>query len=102
MNSPGYQLDIFVTSLWAFILVRLVPKYTNEDLIEEGHYEIMAYMDIPGLLHVKVQSCHSKNKIHLLWIQYKLKYSTDSIKRWHCTWKVGAMDVGCCVLCPCI
>jgi len=46
-------------------------------------------------IQLKIQSRHSKNVTHILWIQY-VKDPVRPIIGWYCTCIIGARVVGCC------
>lgn len=73
-------------------------SYSKEHVDDEGIYDLMICKDIPNLLQVKIQSRHSKNSQHTLWIKYSLEDTSThcSVSGWYCTCKVGARVVGCC------
>jgi hypothetical protein len=95
-DFPKLSVDYLRYITMGIYQVKQAPNYTHEHFTDEGHYDVMLCMDFPGLLHVKIQSRHSRNKTHSLWIQYKPNDDMDPIKGWYCTCKVGARVVGCC------
>ncbi|XP_033752795.1 uncharacterized protein LOC117336398 [Pecten maximus] len=92
-NFPRVTLDNLRDITMGVYQVKQARSYTKDHLENEG-YEMMICRELPELLRVKIQSRHSKNTSHTLWV----KYSSESgeILGWYCTCKVGARVVGCC------
>ncbi|XP_033727707.1 uncharacterized protein LOC117317034 [Pecten maximus] len=93
-DFPHLSLDDLRNIAMGVNQVKQAPAYTKEHTDDDGGYELMACRDFPDLLRVKIQSRHSKNAVHTLWIQYTT--DTGNIRGWYCTCKVGARVVGCC------
>lgn len=96
-NFPVLSLDDMRTITLGIYQIKHAENYSREHLKDGGSYEIMVCHDFPFLLRVKIQSRHSRNILHTLWIKYDSeKEGVDSICGWYCTCKCGARIVGCC------
>lgn len=96
-NFPVLSFDDMRTITLGIYQIKHAENYSREHLKDGGSYEIMVCHDFPFLLRVKIQSRHSRNILHTLWIKYDSeKEGVDSICGWYFTCKCGARIVGCC------
>ncbi|XP_062607931.1 uncharacterized protein LOC134269743 [Saccostrea cucullata] len=96
-DFPVLSLDDLRSLTLGIYQVKHAENYTREHLKDEGSYEVMVCHDFPNLLRVKIQSRHSRNVLHTLWIKYRgREESVEAICGWYCTCKIGARLVGCC------
>jgi hypothetical protein len=97
VDFPILSLDDLRTLTLGIYQVKQAENYTREHLKDGGSYEVMVCHDFPNLLRVKIQSRHSRNTLHTLWIKYDSeKEDVEAICGWYCTCKWGARMVGCC------
>lgn len=60
--------------------------YTKERMEDDGTYELFLCKKNLNLLRVKIQSLHSKNTGHTLWIQFSNDSNGPEAKTgWYCT-----------------
>lgn len=69
-NFPVLSLDDMRTITLGIYQIKHAENYSREHLKDGGSYEIMVCHDFPFLLRVKIQSRHSRNILHTLWIKY--------------------------------
>ena len=72
-------------------MIKLSKCYAQEHILD-GQYELRVCKHTEGILSVKLQSRHTSNLKHKLWIEYDL----TKITAWYCTCKAGARVVGSC------
>ena len=94
-DFPQLGIDSLREITMGVYQLKQAVHYSKEHLKEDGSYELMVCKEDRGLLKVNIQSRHSRNTIHTLWIQYNVD-ERDSVSGWYCTCKVGSRVVGCC------
>ena len=94
-DFPELSIDELREITMGVYQIKQAPCYTNEHLTEDGLYELLLFKEAIGIIKVKIQSRHSKNVTHILWIQY-VKGPVRPIIGWYCTCKIGSRVVGCC------
>ncbi|XP_021339896.1 uncharacterized protein LOC110441121 [Mizuhopecten yessoensis] len=95
-DFPHLSMDDLRSITMGVYQIKQCICYSKEHLSDEGTYDLMFCTEFPSLLQVKIQSRHSKNSVHTLWIKYILEDMSCPISGWYCTCKVGARVVGCC------
>ncbi|KAJ8314676.1 hypothetical protein KUTeg_006826, partial [Tegillarca granosa] len=94
IDFPKLTMDKLRDITMGIYQIKQSIHYSREHLKEDGSYELMVCKECPSLLRVKIQSRHSKNTIHTLWIRYDV--DEQDVSGWYCTCKVGARIIGCC------
>ena len=77
------------------------PCYTKEHLTGDRLYELLLCTEAICIIKVKIQSRHSKNATHILWIQY-VKGLVIPLIGLYRTRKKGGLVVGCCAHIACV
>ena len=71
--------------------LKLAKSYTYEHMFD-GEYDLYISRELKGILEVKLQSRHTSNHKHKLWIQY----DSNKINGWYCKCPAGSRIVGTC------
>ena len=78
--------------------IKQSKSYVLEHMSDDGSYRVRVANDRADMICANVQSRHSNNNKHDVWIQY----SRTNISGWYCTCRSGGRGLGCCSHIPSI